>query len=117
MSVILFDLPHIRIGLLPFSYTRPVSEIRVGILTIKEKWQYFLNRPISYLTEDYLQKKYPIEKSAENILINSAIIPNDHLITQILGLKERASLFQGDTFIAAKCPWTTHRRRHRPAAD
>ncbi len=103
MSVILFDLPEVRSGLLPFTYTRPVSEIRVGILTLAEKWRHYLEQPVSYYTAEYLQQKFPLQTNPENIVINSSIIPNDHLITQILGLKERASLYQGDVFIAAKC--------------
>lgn len=103
MSVILFDLPEIRSGLLPFTYTRPVSEIRVGILTVAEKWKHFLSKDVSYHTEEYLQEKFSLITDEENVVINSSIIPNDHLITQILGLKERASLFQDGMFIAAKC--------------
>ncbi len=103
MSIILFDLPKNRSGLLPFTYTRPVAEIRIGTLKISEKWSNFLESEVSFLTDDYLQEKYPTQKDDINLVINSAIIPNDHLVSQILGLSERASLFQGDTFIATKC--------------
>ena len=102
MSVILFDLPNVKTGLLPFTYTRPVAEVRVGILKISEKWEYYLHQKVSFLTDSYLQEKYPFEEAPESLIINGAILPNDHLVSQILGLRERASLFQGNTFIAAK---------------
>ena len=51
-SIILFDTAHQQ--LLPLTYAKPVSELRIGILTIKEKWEKRLNASISYKTEDYL---------------------------------------------------------------
>ena len=41
MNYILFDGPS-EIILLPFTYTRPVADIRIGILTIREKWETYL---------------------------------------------------------------------------
>ena len=38
MNYILFD-GSVRNQLLPFTFTRPVADIRVGILTIREKWE------------------------------------------------------------------------------
>ena len=58
MNIILFD-NEIRSQLLPLTYTRPVCELRVGILTIKEKWELWLKGDISYITQDYLAEKYP----------------------------------------------------------
>ncbi|HER40991.1 MAG TPA: glucose-1-phosphate thymidylyltransferase, partial [Salinimicrobium catena] len=42
MNYILFDGPA-RDQFLPFTFTRPVAEMRIGILTIREKWEKFLN--------------------------------------------------------------------------
>ena len=57
MNIILFDDPTLRKSLLPFTFTRPVSLIRVGILTIAEKWEKRLGAEVSFKTDDYLQKK------------------------------------------------------------
>ena len=38
MNYVLFDGEAHR-KLLPFTFTRPVAEIRIGILTIREKWE------------------------------------------------------------------------------
>ncbi|HEY5750985.1 MAG TPA: putative sugar nucleotidyl transferase, partial [Chryseolinea sp.] len=59
MNLILFDDPSIRIELLPFTFTRPIGALRVGILTIAEKWEKYLGTTASFKTEPYLQKKYP----------------------------------------------------------
>jgi UDP-N-acetylglucosamine diphosphorylase/glucosamine-1-phosphate N-acetyltransferase len=87
---------------LPLSFTRPVSEFRVGILTIAEKWKRNLNSEISYLTEDYLQEKYPLLIDVENILINSAICPDSDLLDAIAGIRESEALCYDQLLIAVR---------------
>lgn len=82
MNYILFDGQE-RNKLLPFTFTRPVAEIRTGILTIKEKWERFLNSEVSYRTQEYLSSKYPTIISDENVFINGSVLPTDDLIAQI----------------------------------
>lgn len=71
MNYILFDGPS-RNNLLPLTYTRPVADIRVGILTIREKWETFLQSTITSVTEDYLSDKFPMVEFDENIFINAS---------------------------------------------
>ena len=71
MNYILFDGP-VRDSLLPFTFTRPVAEIRIGILTIREKWEMFLGSTTTTITEDYLAEKYPMVEMEENVLILGA---------------------------------------------
>lgn len=89
-------------GLLPLTFTRPVSEIRIGILTIREKWERHLNSRCSYITEPYLSEKYPIIKEEENLVVNSSILPNKELVTFISGLNTGEALIKGETFIAVR---------------
>ncbi|HBK87100.1 MAG TPA: glucose-1-phosphate thymidylyltransferase, partial [Cytophagales bacterium] len=102
MNVVLFDDKVIRENLLPFTYTRPVASIRVGILTIAEKWEHYLEHTISYLTQDYLQYKFPIKTTTDNILINGAVCPTDELVLAIRQLKKGESLMSGETMLAAR---------------
>ena len=88
MNLILFDDPVIRIELLPFTYTRPVAKIRVGILTIDEKWEKWLNKKPSFQTVDYLQKKFPSQPGDKNLLVNGAVCPDNGLISAINNLPE-----------------------------
>jgi len=99
MNYILFDGKY-RNSLLPFTYTRPVADIRVGILTIREKWEHFLNNNVTTLTQDYLSNKYLIKESHENILINSSFLPNYKLADLIMELKENQAVVQGNNVIA-----------------
>ncbi|MFB9055731.1 GlmU family protein [Mariniflexile ostreae] len=99
MNYILFDGPY-RDNLLPFTFTRPVADIRIGILTIREKWETFLESTTTTVTEDYLSDKYPMVEMEENIMINASCIPNLELAELIMGLKENQAVFQADEVIA-----------------
>ena len=99
MNYILFDGPN-RAALLPFTYTRPVADIRIGILTIREKWELYLGVTTTTVTEDYLSDKYPMVEIEQNIMINASYIPNEALVNQIKNLKENQAIFDGDTMVA-----------------
>lgn len=101
MNYILFDSKKERTNLLPFTFTRPVAGIRIGILTIAEKWEKHLGKTISYKTQDYLQEKFSIKISNHNILINGSVCPNKNLIAEINALKTSQALVKGDVLIAA----------------
>lgn len=76
-NIILFDKEETRINLLPLTYTRPISELRVGIGTLRDKWERFILGCYSWLTEEYLSKKFPVEYGSGNSLfIASDIIPD-----------------------------------------
>jgi len=99
MNYILFDHFN-REDLLPLTYTRPVSEIRIGILTITEKWNKHLDTECSFFTEEYLQEKYPLKASDSNCYINGAVIPDKQLVEEITGLKDSQALYINDQLIA-----------------
>ena len=99
MNYILFDGPS-RNNLLPLTYTRPVAEIRVGVLTIREKWETFLHSTITSITEDYLSDKFPMVEFDENIFINASFLPNPELVKLISNLKPNESINSGDNLIA-----------------
>ncbi len=99
VNFILFE-DDSRISLRPLTFFRPVSAIRIGILTIREKWEKYLNHTVSFLTESYLEEKFPLVVGNDNMLINGSIIPNRALMAEILLLPADTSLNQADTIIA-----------------
>jgi UDP-N-acetylglucosamine diphosphorylase/glucosamine-1-phosphate N-acetyltransferase len=100
MNFILFE-DHARLNLLPFTFTRPVAEIRIGITTIKEKWDLVLGTTCSYQTEDYLSTKYPIHVEKENnVWINAKVCPSASLLERIKQLKPYEILLWDETVIA-----------------
>lgn len=98
-NYILFDGPS-RNNLLPFTFTRPVADIRVGILTIREKWQTYLGSTITTVTEDYLSDKYPMVEMDDNVMINASYLPNETLVNLVKNLKENQAVFNGENVIA-----------------
>ena len=106
MNVIFFDLPNPREALKPFTLTRPIARLRVGILTMEEKWQKHWSKPVapssfSYLTEAYLQKKFPLKVAESNVLLNAAVCPTHHLVDQVQTLLPGQVLMHQDAFVAA----------------
>jgi len=99
MNYILFDGPS-RNNLLPFTFTRPVAEIRIGILTIREKWEAYLGFTTTTVTEDYLSEKYPMVEMDENVMINASYLPNSELAEMVKNLEENQAIFKGEDVIA-----------------
>lgn len=100
-NIILFD-PDTRDQLLPLTYTRPVCELRVGITTISEKWAAQFGGKISYITQDYLSEKYPIEISDDNFVINGSVLPNAKLCKLINELNNNEAFQKDGELIAAR---------------
>lgn len=99
MNYILFDGP-VRNALLPFTFTRPVADILIGIMTIRQKWETRLGSTITTITEDYLSAKFPMVEMEENVMINAAYLPNDTLAEMVSDLKENQVIFKGEDVIA-----------------
>lgn len=99
MNYILFD-GTFRNALLPFTFTKPVAEIRIGILTIREKWEFFLGYTTTTLTEEYLSEKYPMVEMEENVMINASFLPNNVLAELVKNLEKNQAIFKDDEVIA-----------------
>ena len=99
MNYILFD-GTVRNALLPFTFTRPVADIRVGILTIREKWEKYLGTTTTTLTEEYLMEKYPMVEMEQNVMINASFLPNPILIEMVQNLESNQAIILGDEIIA-----------------
>lgn len=100
-NIIIFDAADVRDNLLPITYTRPVSHIRIGIDTIFEKWQsFFPGEEISPLTVAYLQKKFPATIAGDNFFVAGHIIPTKELAVDVLALIPGEALMAGDSLIA-----------------
>lgn len=100
MNVVLFDSESVWKDLLPLTYTRPVSEIRIGILTIREKWEKSLNSKCSYITQKHLASKFPFIEKENSLFINSQFCPDAKLIKEIDSLKPTQALVKDGVIIA-----------------
>ncbi len=99
MNYILFDGP-VRDQLLPFTFTRPVADMRIGILSIREKWEKYLNTTTSTITEEYLSEKWPMVEMEENVMINASFLPTVELVEQIKNLQPKEAIFHDEDVVA-----------------
>jgi UDP-N-acetylglucosamine diphosphorylase/glucosamine-1-phosphate N-acetyltransferase len=102
MNLLLFDEPDIRSQLLPFTFTRPVSGIRIGILTLAEKWEKWLTLSSSFLTENYLADKFTATRTDDNLLINGALCPDEKLVNALKKLAPNSCLMQNGVRLALR---------------
>ena len=99
-NIILFD-NEIRDYLLPFTFIRPVCEIRMGIFTNRERWERTLGGSASFITQDYLSEKYDITISEQNFLINGSVLPTPELVSLIKQMEHGEALLLKGELIAA----------------
>ena len=97
--VSLFDGPY-RKFLLPFTFTRPVAEIRIGMSTLREKWNHYLSTSTFTDTEDYLSEMYPGAAQKEHLRIHAACLPNLLLVQALQKLSSGQKLVKDNELIA-----------------
>ncbi len=100
MNVVLVDDSQVWNQLKPLSWTKSVAGIRVGILTISEKWQTYFESKISIKTIDYLQHGYDLTIQNETLYIVSNWLPNDQLVAAIKQLKVDEKLVYNNSVVA-----------------
>ena len=100
MNVILFETIRQHKQLLPLTFTRPVAVLRVGIITIKEKWEQHLKQPVSCLTQPYLQQLFPVNFQGDNLFVNAALLPSLIHVELVQNLKPEQALVKGEDVLA-----------------
>src|SRR5687768_2584765 len=101
MNIVLFDEENVWRNLLPLTFTRPIAKIRIGILSIDEKWQHtFKKASISYLSQPHLSGMFPVKLAETNYFINGSIIPTPSVARQVKNLKENEGLVYKGALIA-----------------
>lgn len=93
-KIVLFDTQAVHENLLPLSYTRPVSEFRVGIVSIREKWHHFISGDYSWLVPEYLSEKFPlgINDDEEALFLAGNKLPDAATALEAKGLRRGEGL-------------------------
>ncbi|MBL0310639.1 MAG: GlmU family protein [Bacteroidetes bacterium] len=103
MNVVLFDTRRNRENMLPLSFTRPVAEMRVGIWTLREKWEHLLAQKTFTLTEAYLQDKFPLApEAAPALYINGSLLADEKLMEAVQRMGALQALTNNGTLLAFK---------------
>jgi len=101
MALILFD-DQSRDNLLPLTFTRPVSGLRVGILTIAGKWEHDLGTSSTPLTSSYLQGKYPCQREDDNLYVNGMLLPESGIVETVANLQVNQALAKEGVLLATR---------------
>ncbi len=101
MSIVLFDGAGHK-NLQPLTFTRPVAHLRVGILTIQEKWNKYLSQEVGIRTKDYLNEKFQGQDGEVELGINAGLMPTQDLAETILDLKKDQILMKNGEVLAIK---------------
>lgn len=102
MNILLLDDQSFD-HLLPLTFTKPVSELRIGILTIREKWELFIHGShISNITKTYLSEKFPATIENSNLIISASLVPDKKVVEAILSLRENDCLVKEKRILACK---------------
>ena len=99
MNILLFDGPE-RGQLLPFTFVRPVAQLRVGIDLLQDKWEAYLGQKCGLYTQDYLQPKFPLSLAKENLFINPAYLPTTALVKKVKNLNLNDALVVNGNVVA-----------------
>lgn len=101
MNYILFD-DAARPRLLPFTHTRPVSDIRCGIMTMRERWELLLQEKTGTITEGYLQDLFPQNPGDDNLYINGAVFGTETMTLAVKKLLPGKALTANGVIVAAR---------------
>ncbi len=99
--IVLFD-SEARYRLYPFTHTRPVADIRCGILTMRERWERVLETPSATCTEAHLQELFPLPTGTDHLLVNASVFATRELADAVMSLKPGSALRQGGVVLAAR---------------
>ena len=87
---------------LPLTFTRPVAEMRMGILTFSERWKKLLDiDEVFYITENYLQDKFKKPEPKQSLFIVPNFFPSDEVLKQIKELQPGEALVYDNEVLVA----------------
>lgn len=88
---------------LPLTFTRPIAEMRCGILTFTERWKKLLDiENVAYITEAFLEDKFPRPEETESLFLVPHFLPSESILKQIQDLKFGEALVYENELIAAR---------------
>ncbi len=101
MAIVLFDNRN-RKSFFPLTATRAIAGLRMGIFTIKERWEKITGEDVFVHTVEYLKQLYENIPEGEHIWIDSTVIVSDELLLAINELKLNEALMDKQGLIAGK---------------
>ena len=101
MKIVLDDHGmHLRFA--PLTLTRPLGNVRIGILTNDKRWaRYLPDAEIGFVTEAYLSQRF-VGFDAPDFSVNAQVIPNEDVIAALLALANGEMLYMNDLWLGSQ---------------
>lgn len=104
-TIYLFDTEERHENFLPLSFTRPIADFRIGIETIREKWQRLCNATPAYYPVEYLREKFGTVADADKgcaTYIAANIVPDERFAAKVMMLRKGEAITMGGETVAFK---------------
>ncbi len=100
-EIVLFESEDMHLNLLPLAFTRPVAAFRVGITTIRRKWEELLSATYYYHPVEYLREKYgDMPRGVQVIAVASNILPDEEIVKAVASLQPGNALYADGELLA-----------------
>ena len=102
MKIVFVDQDPDWKNLSPLTYTKPIAKLRLGILTIQEKWEKNLNRKThGYISEPLLEEAFQNPPSSDlKLFVNASYLPSPNLVLEINQLNNNELIHDNTSWIA-----------------
>lgn len=101
MAIILFD-NAVRAHFYPLTQTRAIAGLRMGIVTIRERWSLWTREPVYVHTTGYLQELYESPAAETHLWIDATVLPSAELLSALSDIEEGSCLADEQGLIAGK---------------
>lgn len=99
MQLVLFEDNH-RSRFLPLTYTRPVGDLRMGMMTMAERYAKLFNAPVAHHTQLYLERLFPRPNAEVQLHINARLFPTESILQALRSLQPGDTLKSGANVLA-----------------
>src|SRR3954464_1176277 len=92
--------------LFPFTLTRAAADIRIGILTIREKWERLLGQPVLVNRADDYLAPAAVEAAGTPVVFSGNIVPSAAFVKDLLaGTYSKENFLQQSSLRILQHPW------------
>lgn len=102
MKFKVYNVGDVNPNLFPITLTRPMGDLRLGVSTMAERWQFFLRRDYDWDAPDYLAELFPATEAIthDTLFVAGNVVATADIATAALALKPGQRLVAGDVEIA-----------------
>ena len=116
MQLVLFE-DHLRSHFLPLAYTRPVGDLRMGMMTMAERYAKLFNTTVAHHTQVSLEAIFPVATAQIQLHINARLFPTKSFVLALRALQPGEALKHGDTLLAKHIDTQLDRKEQSIAFD